>query len=127
MPPSASEGALLSSLRPLVNKAAQQVAGKASCAASTAMSGAALGAGAAERLKGSGLPQLIFTSSAAHGHVLAGHVEQPARVDTVMERLGAITGSSAFQAQVGVRAGAACCADFSLARSLAASYHGPGI
>ncbi|KAL4422935.1 hypothetical protein ABPG75_009132 [Micractinium tetrahymenae] len=99
MPPSAAEGSLLSSLRPLASRAAQQVAGKASCAAPAAMSGAALGAGASASAA-AGLPQLIFTSSAAHGHMLPGHVEQPARVDMVMERLGAITGSSAFQAQL---------------------------
>lgn len=64
------------------------------------MSGSALGAGAAERSAATGLPQLVFTSSAARGHVLAGHVEQPARVDMVLERLDVITGSSAFQAQV---------------------------
>lgn len=64
------------------------------------MSGSALGAGAAERSAATGLPQLVFTSSAARGHVLAGHVEQPARVDMVLERLDVITGSSAFQAQL---------------------------
>lgn len=94
---------MLSSLRPLASKAAHQAAGKAPCSALAAGTGTALGAGAAERLAATGLPQLVFTSSAAHSHKLAGHVEQPARVDTVMERLGAIASSSAFQSQVGRR------------------------
>ncbi|KAL4451208.1 hypothetical protein ABPG77_009280 [Micractinium sp. CCAP 211/92] len=100
MPPSAAEGAMLSSLRPLASKAAHQAAGKAPCSALAAGTGMVLGAGAVERLAATGLPQLVFTSSAAHSHKLAGHVEQPARVDTVMERLGAIASSSAFQSQL---------------------------
>jgi hypothetical protein len=45
--------------------------------------------------------QLVFSSAAAHGHVLVDHVEQPARVDVILQKLAAAgISTAAFGGQV---------------------------
>ncbi|PSC68285.1 Histone deacetylase 14 [Micractinium conductrix] len=48
---------------------------------------AAVGAGARPAACAAGAPALVFAAEAAHGHRLPGHVEQPARVDKILEML----------------------------------------
>ena len=62
--------------------------------------------------------QLVFSSAAAHGHMLDDHVEQPARVEVILQMLAdaGIT-AHAFEGQVGGRrsapASAPCLPDLS--------------
>lgn len=55
----------------------------------------------AQATRNSTLPQVVYAAAAAHGHVLAGHVEQPVRVDEILRQLASagIT-SSSFEAQL---------------------------
>lgn len=103
-PPNASAGACDAALfhRTAVKAAA---ATKSACSSppSRGLAAAAVAAGAtpAPCAAAAAVPHLLFTASAAPGHFMPGHVEQPARVDVILQKLqeAGITGG-AFAAQV---------------------------
>ena len=91
--------------------AAAAKAAAAPCSRGLATKAAAATAAAASAASaGTDSPQLLFSSAAAPGHHLAGHVEQPARVDVILQRLKAagIVGGAGLEGQV--RAPVALCA-----------------
>ena len=86
-------------------------AAKSSSGRANAHKAAAAAAGKAVQSEGGGqspspaatdAPQLLYAAAAAPGHTLPDHVEQPARVDVILQKLKAagIT-TSAFEGQVG--------------------------
>lgn len=103
-PPNASAGVCDAALfhRTTVKAAA---AAKSACSSTQnralAAAAAAAGATPAPSAAAAAAPQLLFTASAAPGHFMPGHVEQPARVDVILQKLreAGIT-SGAFAGQV---------------------------
>lgn len=91
-PPSAA----LEALPSVFNRGrTQRVAAAATGKAASSSSSRAVGPAPAER------PQLLYAVASAPGHSLPGHVEQPARVEGIMQQLkiAGIT-ASAFEGQV---------------------------
>ncbi len=99
-PPNASAGACDAALfhRTAVKAAAVTKSACSSNPSRGLAAAAAVGAGAPAV---PAAPQLLFTASAAPGHFMPGHVEQPARVGVILQKLknAGITGG-AFAGQV---------------------------